>query len=134
MALISLTLTEDHLKLVSNIHFGTLPEPLKDNDTRENVEFGINYNEVYGSGFLFETIALILGRYYDFIPGTEEDADGAKYDDEFTNYMWGLHTFILDNIDSIEELVHQFCNCGGLVPGTYICKSHEHIWKLKEEK
>lgn len=134
MAVLKVELTEDMLKLISNIHFGTLPEPMEDEDTREYVTYGINYSEFYGPGFLFERIALILGKYFDYIPGTEEDPDGAKYSEEFTDYMWELHSYIQDNIDSIEELVHQFVNKGGLVPGTYTCKSYEHIWKLKEKK
>jgi len=133
MALIEVTLTEDMLKLVSNIHFGTLPEPLEDDDKRENVVYGIDYNAFYGEGFLFENIALILGKYFEYIPGTEEDPDGAKYTEEFTDYMWELHSYIQNNIDYIEELVHQFCAEGGLVPGTYTCKSHNHIWKLKNK-
>lgn len=134
MATVKVTLTEDMLKLISNIHFGTLPEPLEDGDTREHVVYGIDYNEFYGDGFLFEKIALILGKYFDYIPGTEEDPDGAKYSEDFTNYMWEMHTYIMDNIHHIEELVHQFCNKGGLVPGVYTCKSYEHLWKLKCEK
>lgn len=131
MALIKLTLTEDMLKLISNIHFGTLPDPLEDNDMRERVVYGIDYAEFYGDGFLFEKIALILGKYFEYIPGTEEDPDGAKYSKELTDYMWEIHSYIQENIDLIEELVHQFCNKGGLMPGTYVCKPYDHLWKLK---
>jgi len=130
MAILKVTLTEDMLKLISNIHFGTLPEPLEDNDTREVVTYGIDYSEFYGEGFLFERIALILGKYHEYIPGTEEDPDGAKYSKEFTDYMWEIHSYIQENIDCIEEIVHQFCAKGGLLPGTYSCKSNERIWKL----
>ena len=32
MAVLKVELTEDMLKLISNIHFGTLPEPMEDED------------------------------------------------------------------------------------------------------
>ena len=41
---------------------------------------------------------------------------------------------LFENLDLIEELVHQYTNKGGLVPGTYTCKTYDHIWKLKETK
>ena len=36
------------------------------------------------------------------------------------------------NLKEIEELVHQFVTVG-LTPGTYKCKSNEHIWTKVEK-
>ncbi len=132
MATLKIELTEDMISLISNIRFKEVPEPLDDNDTREHVEYAIDYNSLYGGDFVFEDIAYILGRYNEHIPGTEEEALGARFPDEFEDYMWGLHSYILENIDSIEELVHQFCGKGGLKPGIYKCKSYFRQWERSE--
>ena len=132
MAVLKITLTDDLLKLISNIRFQEVPLPPQPNDTRETITYGIDYGSLYGGSFVFEDISYILGRYDEHIPGTEENPLGVEFPEELENYMWGLHTYILDNIDCIEELVHQFCNKGGLTPGTYVSKSNEHIWKREE--
>ena len=45
-----------------------------------------------------------------------------------------LEECIMDNIDAIEELVHQFCIKGGLKPGVYQCKSYCRLWEYKGEE
>lgn len=126
--IIKVVLSEDILKLISNIHFERLPEVGPD-DKYKNSRWAIDLNSLYGGSYLYEDIALILGRYNDHIEGTEDDPDGMRFDPEFENYMYDIHKYVLDNLSYIEELVHNFCNKGGLKPGTYTCKSYEHIWE-----
>jgi len=132
MVVLKISLTEDMLKLISNIRFQEVPQALQDDDEREMVTYGVDYGSLYGGNFVFEDISFILGRYDEHIPGTEEDALGAKFPKEFEDYMWEMHSYILEHIDCIEELVHQFCNKGGLQPGVYVAKPNEHIWKRKD--
>ena len=134
MAILTIKLTDDILRLVSNIRFQEVPEPPKDGDTREQINYAIDYASLYGGTYVFEDIAYILGRYDEHIPGTEEDPLGVQFPREFEDYMWEIHTYITDNLDAIEELVHQYCNKGGLKPGIYQCKSHFRMWEYKGEQ
>ena len=134
MAVLKVELTEDILKLVSNIRFQEVPTPPQEDDERERIDYAIDYNSLYGGTYVFEDIAYILGRYDEHIPGTEEDPLGVKFPLELEDYMWEIHTYIIDHIDAIEELVHQFCNKGGLKPGVYQCKSNFRMWEYKGEK
>ena len=131
MGVIKVNLTEDALKLISNIRFKNAPEPLSEWDNREQINYYIDLNSLYGGNFVFEDVAMILGRYNELIPGTEEDALGPSFPEEFEDYMWKLHTYIADNLENIEQLVHQFSIKGGLKPGEYQCKSNVGIWEYK---
>lgn len=128
MATIKVTLTKDHLSLISNIRFTEKPEY---KESVEKQEWGIDFNSLYGGSFLLEDISYILGRYDEHISGTEDDFMGPRFDDETEGYMLSLHSYILDNIEYVEELVHQFCNKGGLKEGTYSCKSNQRIWRFE---
>jgi len=132
MALKKIELTEDLLKLISNIHFQDVPTPPEDDDTRETITYGIDYNSLFGGNFLCEDVSMILGRYDERIEGTEENPLGVQFPIETENYFWELYTTIIENIEPIEELVHQFSNKGGLVPGVYVSKGYDHIWRKQQ--
>lgn len=129
MSVLKITLTEDMLKLISNIHYGEVPQL---DSSRHTVAYGIDFNSLYG-GSTLEDVAYIIGRYDEHIPGTEEDALGADFPKELKDYMFDMHVYIVDHIQDIEELVHWFSNKGGLKPGTYKCKSNERIWEREED-
>ena len=122
-----LTLTEDMLKLISNIHYGEAID-LDDCENKQTVVYGIDFNSIYGGDSTFETIAYILGRYDEHIEGTETDPMGADFVDDFKNYMSDMHNYIVDHIADIEDLLHWFSNKGGLTPGTYKC-GNACIWE-----
>lgn len=126
MGVIKLTLTEDMLKLISNIKFTEVPNI---ENEQYPMTWGVDFHSLYGVDQTFENIAYLLGRYDEHIPGTEEEPLGAKFPKELEDYMWKLHGEIIDNIGNIEELVHQFTTKGGLTPGEYKCKNYEHIWE-----
>lgn len=134
MAILKIKLTDDILKLVSNIRFQEVPSPMVDDwehEKRERIDYSIDFNSLYGGSYVFEDIAYILGRYDEHIPGTEEDPLGVQFPKELEDYMWEIHTYITEHIDAIEELVHQFCAKGGLKPGIYQCKSNFRMWEYK---
>ena len=132
MAVIKLNLTEDVLKLVSCIRFRELPH-FEENDEREHVGYEIDMQSIYGGDFLLEDMSFILGLYDQHIVDTEEDADGPKFPKEVEEKMINLHLFILDNLDSIEEIVHQHVLKGGVTPGVYKCKDYQRIWERCNE-
>jgi len=126
MSVVRVELTEDMIKLISNIRFQAVP----DIDAEVHpLTWGIDFYNLYGGTTTFEDIAYILGRYDEHIVGTEENPRGTEFPKEVEDYMWGLHSYIVEHIGDIEELVHQFTWKGGLIPGTYKCKDYEKIWE-----
>lgn len=130
MAKIKIVLTEEHLALISNIHFGKLPEI---SEKEQYISWGIDFNSLYGGSYLFEDIAYILGKYDERIEGTEEDAMGPQFPEELENHMYELHCYIVENIEYIEDLIHYYSNKGGLKVGTYTCNDFNKIWKYTEK-
>ena len=84
MATIKVTLTEDMLSLISNIHFQELPDT---EAKKEKLTWGSDFYSLYGGSFVFEQIAYILGRYDEHIKGTEDDALCPRFPKEFADYM-----------------------------------------------
>ena len=129
--IVKIKLTEDILQLISHIHFEEMPDLRGE---RYPLTWGINFFSLYGGSFVFEDVAYILGRYDEHIPGTEEDAMGPRFDKEFEDYMWEIHSYVVENIRYIEDLVHYYCNKGGLKVGTYKCHSNSMDWTYLGEK
>ena len=128
MANLSVSFTEDMLKLVSRINFLEFPAP-EGWASAEKVTWGIDLSSLYGGSYVLEDISYILGLYDKHIEGTENDPLGVQFPKETEDYMWELHEYILTHLRDIEELIHQFCNRGGLKPVTYKAKSNERIWE-----
>lgn len=125
MATLKITLTDDMLSLISNIRFQEFPT-IKDTDM--NPRWGIDLNSIYGGSFLLEDVSYIIGVYDQHIPGTEENAMGPEFPQDLEEYMYGLHMYIWENLNYIEDIVHQFSIKGGVTSGTYKCKDYERIW------
>ena len=133
MATLKITLTEDVLKLVSNIRFKEYTK-YEEDDQRDHIGYEIDLNSLYGGDFVLEDISFILGMYDRHIVDTEEDFDGPKFNEDDTKYMYELHDFVVDNLNNIEEILHQMIFKGGIKPGTYKCKDWQHIWEYVEDK
>ena len=118
---ISLVFTEDIIKLIK------LLKVQKFSDSRVGID---NYG-LYPESHLFDFMALVLGLQDHRIPGTEENPLGAEYDEETTNYLHELDSFIVENLEFIEEIIHQFCEVG-IRPGKYSCLVYNRIWKFEE--
>ena len=129
MANIKIVLTDEHLQLISNIHFEQVPEI---SEKKPYIFWGIDFNSLYGGSFLFEDIAYLLGVYDKHIEGTEEDPMGPKFPIDLEDHMYELHCYIVENIGYIENLVHYYSNKGGLKPGVYTCKDYQLLWTYKE--
>lgn len=123
MAKLRLTFNEEHIKLISNFRTRQL----------DDEHYAIDTYDMFGGTYLYEDMALILGYMDKVIPGTMEDADGPKFDDETLNHLNELDSFIVENLQNIEDILHQFCTEGIQVGVTYWCNPSEGIWH-KEEK
>ena len=125
-----ITLNEDHIALIKNIKFepfifdGTDTE-LDSVNTIRRFGWGIDQYNLFGGTFVMEDIALILGQYDKFIPGTENDNLGKQYPKELEDYWWDLYRFLCDNMTYIISLVFWGAANNGLTPGTYKCKSED---------
>lgn len=133
MGLIKLTLTEDICKLIACIQHEKKEIKLKEDDDRKQITYAIDINSLFGGDYVLEDIAFILEKQDQVIEGTEEDPIGPSYPKELEDYMWDLYHTIFNNLQNIEEIVHQFAFKGGVTPGTYICKDWQHYWERKKE-
>ncbi len=125
MAIVKINLTKDLLSLITNFHYTKVPDMRSE---KHPMTWGLDMYSLYGGNFLYEDISHILGRYDEHIEGTEDDIMGPRFSKEFEDYMWGLHSYIMSNIEYIEDLVHYYSNKGGLQEGTYKCHSNAKDW------
>ena len=122
MAKLTLTFNEDHIKLIQNFRTRQL----------DDANFTIDTYDLFGGTYLYEDMAQILGLMDKVIPGTMEDADGPKFDEDTQLYLNELDGFIVENIQNIEDILHQFCH-DGIQPGVkYWCKPSEGIWHKED--
>lgn len=126
---IKITLTDEHIKLISNLRFTEFNDDI---NALEIEKIGFDLNSLYGGSFLLEDISYILGCYDKHIEGTEDKATGPEFETELMDHMLELHEYIMNNINLIEEIVHQFIGKGGITPGTYSCDRFDHIWKRED--
>lgn len=141
MARKKLSLSSDHIKLITAFKFnhiklyekieGFTQEEDRYVDTMDKY-YGVDMYCLYGYGFLYEKMALILGLNEHLIEGTEEDYDGPKYTKEAMDKMIELDTYICENLTDIEEVLHQFAGVG-LREGTYTKSVFTGIWSYKED-
>ena len=144
-----ITLTEDHLKLISAIKFDEfdmsktvvttiLEDGKKETVTREiekgrdRYAWGVDQWNLFGGSDVIEDVAMIVGEWENRIPGTENQPLGARFPEDIESRLWDLYQYIWTNLVYIESLVHYFCNKGGLVPGTYKCVDTRMDW-IKEK-
>lgn len=115
---ISLVFTEDIIKFIKLMKV----ERFNDN------QIGFDNYELYPESHLFDFMALVLGLQEHRVAGTEENPLGAEYDEETTKYMHEIDSFIVENLEFIEEILHQFCDVG-IKPGKYSCLAYQRLWK-----
>lgn len=119
---ISLVFTEDIIKFIK------LMKVQKFSDSKVGID---NYG-LYPESHLFDFMAIVLGLQDHIIKGTEENPLGAEYDEEAMEKMMEIDSFIVENLDSIEEILHQFCDVG-IKPGKYSCLAYQRIWRYDGE-
>ena len=130
MAIKKLNLTEDHVKLIAAMNPNLVDIKGKED---EFYGVGLNSNSLWGGGYLYEDIALVLGFYDEHIPGTENDFEGKRYSKEKEDYMLSLYDYIKENLYYILSLVLQFSTKGGIKAGTYKCIDYQLNWERVEE-
>ena len=59
---------------------------------------------------------------------------GKGYEKEYEEKMMDYDAYILENLVFIEEILHQFCDKGGLKPGIYTCLDYNRQWDYKPFK
>ena len=121
--IVRIEVTEDLLKVIPIIYW------------QKNVEWDyseiiIRTDHIFSAGgmHLLEDMAMALNIYDRKIKGTEDDPEGAAFNEEDTERMLTLHKYVVDNIQYIESLIHQYVTKGGLQVGTYKAKDNELIW------
>ena len=98
-------------------------------ELKECHAWGINQWNMFGGTYVMEDVALILGHYGDFIPGTEDSPMGKQYPKEMEDHFWELYLYILNNITDIFSLMFQFIDNGGLTPGEYKFDKKTYKWE-----
>ena len=119
--IIKVTLTEEIIRFIKLFNI----KSFSDNS------IGIDTFELYPQSHLFDFMSLVLGLEEHKIKGTEENPMGAQFDEETMEKMIELDSYIVENLQYIEEIVHQFCDVG-IKPGVYTCLGYNRIWKYKE--
>lgn len=119
-------LTDDLLTLMSMLNFGHLPNV---NSDAHIMNYGLDINSLFGGNFLFEDIAVILGMYEEHVDkSTIENPLGPIFDTGAENYFHALASVITENIEGLEQLIHQYLNIGGLIPGVYQYSRKSGLW------
>ena len=120
--------TREMIKAYSEVNNGILDEI---NEFNPHTRFGwaIDQWNLFGGTYVLEDVALIIGKWGDFIPGTEYEPTGRRYPEELEEYMYGLYEYIVENLVFIESLIHTYACKGGLQCGTYKCIDYELDWQ-----
>lgn len=126
--------SEDEKKkilILNEINKETMGE-INDFNPHEHIGWAIDKYNLFGGTYVLEDVALIIGKWGEFIPGTEYEPTGRRYPEELEEYMYGLYEYIVDNMVYIESLIHTFVVKGGLTPGTYKCIDRYFDWEKVE--
>lgn len=122
MAKIKIELKEEHIKLIKNLKF----------DLKRDKDLTLDIYDPYGGNFLMEDLALILGKWDKAVKNTELDYDGRKFGLETETEMLELHSYIIENIEYIIDLILNFIDTG-LKPGVYTAITNVLEWKYSEK-
>ena len=93
-------------------------------------QIGYDNYGLYPESHLFDFMAKVLGLQDHCIPGTENNPLGAEYDEETTERLHNIDAYIVENLEYIEEILHQFCDVGIKV-GKSSCLAYQRIWKYE---
>ena len=127
----TINLTEDHIKLLSEIKFESF---IFDSDSRNGrIGWGIDQYAPWGGERPIEDIGLILGRWMEAIPGSEDDIRGRCFPEPLQSHLHDLYDDITNNMEYMWSLLIFYSNKGGLTPGTYRCHPRLKDWEKVEE-
>ena len=127
MAIKKINLTDDHLKLISHIKFEQFS--FGNEAAIKRYGWGIDQWGLFGGTYVMEDVARIIGKFDQYIKGTEENANGRQFPPELEDYMWSLYMDIVADMELIMDLVLYYSNKGGLSVGTYKCNTNTMVWE-----
>lgn len=116
------------IKVLNEINDDIMKD-INDFNPHEHIGWAIDKYNIFGGTYVLEDVALIIGKWGDFIPGTEYEPTGRRYPEELEEYMYGLYEYIIDNLVYIESLIHTYAVQGGLTAGTYKCVDYRLDWE-----
>lgn len=119
--IIRLKLTDELISLISNFRFRKISDK----------HFGVDTYDLYGGTNLWEDMALITGNFDQAIPGSETKPMGREFPEPIMEHLNELDLFIRENIENLENIVHQFSMKGGIKSGIYEAIDYEQIWEYK---
>ena len=122
MSKIKLNLTNEHILLIKNFKFTKVGD----------YKIELDVYSPYGGDYLMEDLAIILGKWDKFTPGTETDYNGKKFGFEAETETLSYHMYLVDNIEFIMSLLVQFIGVG-LKPGIYSTINYKIDWKYSEK-
>lgn len=125
-----INLTDEHLKLIENIKFE--PFIFGADDKNGRFGWGIDQYSLFGGTYAMEDIALILGKWEEYIHGTETSPMGRRYPRDLEDHMWELYDYIYSNMEYIIKLVLYFSNKGGISAGEYVYDTESEEWNKKQ--
>lgn len=132
MAKKTITITEEHIKLLQAIKFEHF---IFDGNSRNGrFGWGIDQYAPWGGEYPIEDIALILGKLDMAIEGSEENWSGRYFPDDLQNHFIDLYEYITENMEYLFSLLIFYSDKGGLTPGTYKCNPRLKDWEKVEEK
>lgn len=114
----SLVLTKEHIQLMKNMRFRQF----------DDARYGVDSYDLWGGSFIYEDMALLLGYMDKVIPETLDSPMGARYEDEYQDKMEILAGDFADHLADYEDILHQFCDRGGVLPGRYVSTSKHPLW------
>lgn len=114
----TLVLTPDHITLIKNLRFQQFNES----------QYGVDGYSLWGGNYVFEDMAFLLGYENRVIRESQNDALGPAYETEVADYLEKLAGDFAENLADYEDILHQFCDKGGLKVGTYTKKGNEVFW------
>lgn len=117
-----------NIKILNEINEELMDE-INNFNPHEHIGWAIDKYSLFGGTYVLEDVALIIGKWGEFIPGTEYEPTGRRYPEELEEYMYGLYEYIVDNLVYIESLVHRYSCKGGLQVGTYRCIDYQLDWE-----
>ncbi len=99
----TINLTEDHIKLLSEIKFESF---IFDSDSRNGrIGWGIDQYAPWGGERPIEDIGLILGRWMEAIPGSEDDIRGRCFPEPLQSHFHDLYDDITNNMEYMWSLL-----------------------------
>lgn len=116
-------LTQNHITLIKNLRFRQFTDS----------QYGIDNYEPWGGSYPIEDMAFMLGYANRVIRSSQNEYLGPVYEAEIQNYLESLADDFAEHLNDYEDILHQFCDKGGLIPGKYSKKSGEVFWNYEGE-